>query len=475
MHATCHLPTTLIPTALSLPELTAVLGTHFAQCQPLFLQNDGAPVLGILPAVSWTLRNDSTTNGIELQTKIRQDTLNYQQQNRRSDFDDYLKTLQSYIDNFNQSSQKPLPTQTDSPTSAKAEYQQGLMGFVGYDIAAHTLNAAIGIDARSPAAFFGHYDVTLSAVAGGVALRAPQAILLKIEQKLTEILQNPPPKAAPIDLQAVWQKADYQRAFACVQQYLHAGDAYQINLTQPWQAASAPLVPHLPTLTQTGAPFSGYVASDGFELLSVSPELFFTFYQENGKSHIITKPIKGTRPRHSDAATDRQLADELATSKKDIAENLMIVDLLRNDLGKYAATGGVRVPVRFAVESFHNVHHLVSTISATLDDAQPLAVLFGSLPAGSITGAPKKRACEIIHELEAMPRGAYCGSMGFLNFNGTGQFNVLIRSIYHDGQMVRAWAGGGVTVGSNCDDEYQECLDKIGTILSILRQGEKAN
>ena len=189
---------------------------------------------------------------------------------------------------------------------------------------------------------------------------------------------------------------------------------------------------YLPSLHQsTQAPFAGYLGLNNFELLSCSPELFFTFDRNGQGEHtIITKPIKGTRPRGQNVAADQANKNELASSEKDIAENVMIVDLLRNDLGKYAKTGTVKVPKLFDIESFSNVHHMVSTITATLkDDVSPWTVFFESLPAGSITGTPKKRAVEIINELEAKPRGAYCGTMGYLNFDGTGQWNVLIRTL----------------------------------------------
>ncbi len=154
----------------------------------------------------------------------------------------------------------------------------------------------------------------------------------------------------------------------------------------------------------------------------------------------------------------------------------MIVDLLRNDLGKYAKTGSVKTPQLFEIESFSNVHHMVSTITAELDaESHPLAVLFGSLPAGSITGAPKKRAVEIIATLEAAPRGAYCGTLGYMNFDGSGQWNVLIRTLQAnrlpDGDKeVSLWAGGGITIASDCSDEYQECMDKVGNLLAVLSQ-----
>ena len=183
-------------------------------------------------------------------------------------------------------------------------------------------------------------------------------------------------------------------------------------------------------------------------------------------------------PRGITAEQDNDYKQLLINSEKDRAENVMIVDLLRNDLGKYAKIGSVKVPQLFAIESFSNVHHMVSTITAELNtDTNPLAVLFGSLPAGSITGTPKKRAVEIIAELEVAPRGAYCGTMGYMNFDGSGQWNVLIRTLQanhasgdiagHTSQ-ISLWAGGGITVASDYDAEYQECLDKVGNLLSVL-------
>lgn len=279
--------------------------------------------------------------------------------------------------------------------------------------------------------------------------------------------------AATVPLTPRWQYTDYAHAFATTQSYLQAGDCYQINLTQCWQGQldNQPLLAHLPRLIQqTQAPYAGYLKLDDLELISCSPELFFQFvHTDDGQMGIITKPIKGTRPRGRDEQHDQQLLNELATSSKDLAENVMIVDLLRNDLGRFAQTGTVKVPQRFAIESFANVHHMVSTITATLKkDTHPLAVLFASLPAGSITGTPKRRAIELINELEGQPRGAYCGSMGFINFDGTGQFNVLIRTLQASNGKVELWAGGGITVASQCDDEYQECWDKVGNVLTML-------
>jgi para-aminobenzoate synthetase component 1 len=154
----------------------------------------------------------------------------------------------------------------------------------------------------------------------------------------------------------------------------------------------------------------------------------------------------------------------------------MIVDLLRNDFSKHAVTGSVQVSKLFEIESFAQVHHMVSEIKATLKpDISPLEVLFSAFPGGSITGAPKIRAMQIIDELEAESRGAYCGSIGYLNYNNTGSFNILIRTLQRHAEVLTAWAGGGITIASTCDAEYQECSDKIKAILDCVNQYSQSN
>lgn len=449
-----------------------------------------------------------------------------------SGYDHYNISYQSWIDELTHyCNQSFLQQQSkSSPTSSRASdtsYYSGLMGFIGYDIGARALAASPEIAlANQPCAFLAHYDVYLKPCATqGWALHTesftPQAVkdaivyyLQQFEEKLLDLLKHSmSPPALP--LTALWSAEQYAQAFKQTQQYLYQGDSYQINLTQKWQGTLATsadcthsadnfnqnpsLVDYLPDLHQnTKAPFAGYLALTHnpshdplskttakcdpsfhleFELLSCSPELFVLFNKtevddptQPSQPQIITKPIKGTLPRGATKEQDEQLKQQLAQSEKDKAENVMIVDLLRNDLGKYAEVGSVKVPKLFAIESFSNVHHMVSTITAIIkEEYHPLTVLFNSLPAGSITGTPKKRAVEIISELEVAPRGAYCGTLGFLNFDGTGQWNVLIRSLQADSEgQVSLWAGGGITVGSNCDSEYQECHDKVGNLLKIL-------
>lgn len=456
----------IIPSTLSPAELTCAIAHRHADWQVCFLNNHHKPVIGILPKISWQMTSHAQAQTLTIAT--RQTMADYQYEQLPSSYEHLMAQLCAYADTH-----KPSLDTHDDTHDTEPSYQHGLMGFVGYDIAAHALNDGIGIDESMPACFFGHYDIFLRPCADGYQLicHDNNIDVDTLGQMIGGLGLDDLPKKTALTLTPLWSKADYAHAFDQAQAYLLAGDGYQINLTQAWQAKkTGALSAHLPSLLlQTNAPFAGFLQVAGFELLSVSPELFFTFYQQNHQINIITKPIKGTRPRASDPAADDALKQALATSSKDISENLMIVDLLRNDLGKYAVTGGVKTPVRFAIESFYNVHHMVSTITATLKpDSHPIAVLFGSLPAGSITGAPKKRACEMIDELEARPRGAYCGTMGYLNFDGTGQFNVLIRTIQANADTVSVWAGGGITIRSQMDDEYQECLDKVGAILKSL-------
>jgi para-aminobenzoate synthetase component 1 len=188
-----------------------------------------------------------------------------------------------------------------------------------------------------------------------------------------------------------------------------------------------------------------------------------------------TRPIKGTRPRAAAPEADSALARELRESVKDRAENLMIVDLLRNDLGKVCAPGSVQVPRLFALESFATVHHLVSTVTGQLADGlDAVALLRAAFPGGSITGAPKLRAMEIIEELEPHRRGVYCGAIGWLGFNGDMDTNIAIRTLVSSEGQARFWAGGGIVADSRAEAEFQECLDKAAAMLRLMEQHRNA-
>ncbi|SUI67699.1 aminodeoxychorismate synthase component I [Shewanella morhuae] len=280
--------------------------------------------------------------------------------------------------------------------------------------------------------------------------------------------------SAPFTLASPWatqiNKAEYTDKFNAVQAYLHSGDCYQINLTQRFEACyQGDEWPAYCQLRRANkAPFSAFMRLPQNAILSISPERFI---QLRGVD-IQTKPIKGTLPRHSDPTLDIQAANTLANSPKDRAENVMIVDLLRNDIGKVAAAGSVRVPHLFQIESFPAVHHLVSTVTAKLDVKYCASdLLRAAFPGGSITGAPKIRAMEIIEELEPSRRSLYCGSMGYLSQDGQMDTSITIRTLIAEGGKLYCWAGGGIVADSNVDAEYQESFDKVSQILPLLGKG----
>lgn len=261
---------------------------------------------------------------------------------------------------------------------------------------------------------------------------------------------------------------EYQRRFTAVQQYIHQGDCYQVNLAREFSAqySGSPWQAYRQLRAQQSAPMGGYLEADNWFLLSLSPERFLSMNQRN----VQTKPIKGTRPRHDDPRQDLANRDDLITSVKDRAENLMIVDLLRNDLGRSCAVGSVRVDKLFEIESFSNVHHLVSTVTGKLAAGlDALDLLTGAFPGGSITGAPKHRAMEIIDELEPHTRDFYCGSMLYLDVCGRMDSSILIRSLVARDGLIRCWGGGGIVADSTCAAEYQEINDKIGKLLKTLQ------
>jgi para-aminobenzoate synthetase component 1 len=261
----------------------------------------------------------------------------------------------------------------------------------------------------------------------------------------------------------------YRQAFSCIQRYIRAGDCYQVNLAQRFEAkVSGDHWLGYQTLRRLNpAPYSAYLNMPGARILSSSPERFLEVRQ----GRVETKPIKGTRPRAAAPEADSALARELRDSIKDRAENLMIVDLLRNDLGKVCTPGSVSVPRLFEIESFATVHHLVSTVTGRLDDdIDAVGLLRAAFPGGSITGAPKLRAMEIIEELEPSRRGMYCGAVGWLGFNGDMDTNIAIRTMVSSNHSLRFWAGGGLVADSRADDEYQECLDKASAMLRLMRE-----
>lgn len=365
------------------------------------------------------------------------------------------------------------------PADCELPFAGGLIGYLGYDFG-RRLEAQSGAavdDLLLPDARLGLYAWAL------VSDHQQQTSQLVFHpsladherQRLIELFTQPyEPAPGTFALRGNFAASisanAYRSAFERIQRYIQAGDCYQVNLTQRFQAdfegdswaAYCALRLACPT------PFSGYQAlPDGDAVLSLSPERFVKASQ----GHVETRPIKGTRPRGRDSAEDQAYAQELLSSTKDRAENLMIVDLLRNDLGRSCRIGSVKVPELFSLESYPNVHHLVSSVVGELAEGQDaLDLIAGSFPGGSITGAPKIRAMQIIDELEPTRRGLYCGSLMYLDVRGEMDSSIAIRSLLVKDGKVSCWAGGGIVADSDCEAEYQESFTKVRVLLDTLEK-----
>ncbi len=268
-------------------------------------------------------------------------------------------------------------------------------------------------------------------------------------------------------------RESYGRAFRRIHHYIRDGDCYQVNLAQRFeaQAQGDPWLAYQALRVINPAPFSAYLATPYAQILSSSPERFLRV--QGGA--VESKPIKGTRPRAGHARLDAELAEGLRLSGKDRAENVMIVDLLRNDLSKNCELGSITVPRLFDVESYATVHHLVSTVSGRLRAGRDAVdLLRGCFPGGSITGAPKLRAMQIIDEVERNRRGVYCGAIGYIGFDGGMDTNIAIRTLTLSHGTVRFWAGGGIVADSEVAAEYQESFDKARALLQLLQQASVA-
>ena len=259
----------------------------------------------------------------------------------------------------------------------------------------------------------------------------------------------------------------YREGIQAIKHFIKEGDVYQINFTHRFDALSDSSAEELYLALRelSPAPFGAYIDAGCYQVLSNSPEQFLKL-QGN---EVETKPIKGTRPRGESIQKDAQVLADLAASDKDRAENLMIVDLLRNDLGRVCVPGSIHVPKLFHVESYATVHHLVSTVSGQLRDGEDaVSLLKACFPGGSITGAPKHRAMQLIDELEQESRELYCGSVVRFGFDGSLDSSITIRSIVKKDDALYYWAGGGIVADSEADNEYQESLDKATAFMRLL-------
>ena len=382
-----------------------------------------------------------------------------------------MEEQQSQEDPF-QLLQQQLEQQNQHPAAnTDLPFQGGALGLFGYDLGRRVekLPQMAQADITLPDMAVGIYDWAL------IADHHKKTLTLlsygDTEQRWQWLCSQQSEPQQDFTLTSRWQanmtRQQYGEKFQRIQQYLRSGDCYQINLAQrfsadyqgdEWQAFQQLNV-------SNRAPFSAFLRLPDNAVLSVSPERFL--WLEN--QQIQTRPIKGTLPRMADAEQDAQQAQRLANSAKDRAENLMIVDLLRNDIGRVAEPGSVKVPELFVVEPFPAVHHLVSTTTATLPERTPATELLRAcFPGGSITGAPKVRAMEIIEELEPQRRNAYCGSIGYISACGTMDTNITIRTLFTESGRIYCSAGGGIVADSQEQAEYQETFDKVGRILPQL-------
>ena len=278
--------------------------------------------------------------------------------------------------------------------------------------------------------------------------------------------------AEKINLRSTFTHRAYLEAVARVREYIVAGDIFQANLSQRFQSRwSAPRFDLYRKLRQQNpAPFAAYLGFEDLAVLSASPERFLRLDED--RRRIETRPIKGTRPRGLGPMHDAALGRALAESEKDRAENVMIVDLLRNDLSRVCRPGTVRVPELFALEHHPTVHHLVSTVVGEIEPGSGAVELIrAAFPGGSITGAPKVRAMEIIAELEPTQRGVYCGSIGYVSATGSMDTSIVIRTYLALDEQIYFQAGGGIVADSDPELEYRETLDKARGLIETLVEG----
>ncbi len=363
-------------------------------------------------------------------------------------------------------------------TANSLPFNGGALGYFGYDLgrrleklpklAQDTENIpdmAVGI--YQWAVIVDHQQQQTWLVGWDIAPSRWQALISQFSQLIAVKYEDDFQVTAPVTANMDAEK--YAQAFEKIKFYLTEGDCYQVNLTQRFSSTCTgnPWIAYQALRKINAAPFSAYLNLPCVQILSSSPERFLQVVADK----VETKPIKGTRRRHSNPILEQQQIHDLQTNPKDRAENLMIVDLLRNDISKSCQIGSVRVPTLFAIETYTTVHHLVSTITGTLAAQQhALDLLRSCFPGGSITGAPKIRAMEIIEEVEPHRRGVYCGAIGYIDVNGNMDTNIAIRTLIHSDNTIRFWAGGGIVYDSVLADEYQESFDKAAALLQLLQQ-----
>ncbi len=373
-----------------------------------------------------------------------------------------------------------LRAHATDPIPGLPPFQGGVAGFLGYEFGQRLerLPPPRADDLHLPDAWLGAYDWVIawdheqgkswvvagkrgSGEAGQSAGERIRGVLRRLSGPLTEAA---PGAFEPPVIQSGFTREEYLRSVAQVREYILAGDIFQANLSQrfvaPW--AGDPFAFYRRLIASNPAPFSAFFRGDDFAIASASPERFLSV---DAAGNVETRPIKGTRPRGATPAEDRRFAGELLASEKDRAENVMIVDLLRNDLSKVCRPGSIDVPALCALESHPTVHHLESIVTGRLEgEHTAVDLLRAAFPGGSITGAPKVRAMEILTELEPTARGVYCGTIGWFGLTGAMDSSIAIRTVTMQGARAYFHAGGGIVADSDPALEYQETLDKAAGI-----------
>ena len=325
---------------------------------------------------------------------------------------------------------------------------------------------------RFPAAVIRDHDAGATFL---ICESAQSELLVQIEQDLrqAEILPAEPPTELLVEIIEEEDPVLYHKRFARTLEYIQAGDTYQVNLSRVWHIRLKQPTPAIVLYERlrraNPAPFAGLMTLENNRaVISSSPERLVSV--RHGR--INTRPIAGTHPRSSDANEDRALAQSLVRSPKERAEHVMLVDLERNDLGRLCRPGTVQADESLQVESYRHVHHIVSAISGELNPGvTPAQVIRAVFPGGTITGCPKLRTMQIIAELEGVARGAYTGSMGYINRDGSLDFNILIRTLVQDGKAIELRAGGGIVADSKLERELNETRVKAKGMLAALGIG----
>lgn len=395
--------------------------------------------------------------------------------------DDALGFLQTLLNRYGLQTDPGLPP-----------LQSGVMGYFSYELnqqleprhLSDTQSSGwplIALGFYDLVLAFDHYQQTVWALSSGLPETDADKRSARAVRRLRTLVDISRPRfnepdgfetVEPTAIESNFTPKTYRQAVQSARDYILNGDIFEVNLSQRFRCRLPGELDHFALYEKlrvnNPAPFAAYVELGDHVVLSASPERFIEIRGDK----VQTRPIKGTAPRSDDGEEDRANAQALLASDKDWAENTMIVDLMRNDLSRVCGPGTIDVPQLCGLESFETVHHLVSVVEGRLSRGNDaVSLLKASFPGGSITGAPKVRSMEIIEELEPTPRGPYCGSIGFIGFDGSMDTSIVIRTMFSDDEWLSWQAGGAVVLDSDPEGEYQETLTKGRALMHTLTEG----